>query len=390
MREGWKYKKLGEVCTNVENIRWNDIDIQANYYYVDLSAVDRETYKITNPQIITKETSPSRARQIIKKNDVLFATTRPSLKRVCLIPQDYDNSICSTGFCVLRPSNTLNSQWLFYCLIDKSFYNYIEPLQSGTSYPAVTDTIVKNYIIPIPPLLEQQAIVARLDKEFERIEKVKQNAQQTLNISQELFKSTLSEIVTPREGWEIKTLGEIADIIGGSTPRTNIDDNWKGHNLWITPAELNEEKYIYDSERKISDKAASKLKKLPVGTILFSSRAPIGKVAITKKEMYCNQGFKNLVCKKTIYNEYVYWYLLHAVPQLKALGTGATFKELSKKKMEGFSIAFPTYQKQIIISKYLDEFSGYIDNVKSRCQQIISLCDEYKQALLNDVFGDGE
>ena len=98
-------------------------------------------------------------------------------------------------------------------------------------------------------------------------------------------------------------LGDICEIVSGSTPKTNIDEYWEGTIKWITPAELNDDTYIItDSVRKITELAVKKtgLKSFPEGTVILSSRAPIGKVAIAGCEMYCNQGFKNLICSKII------------------------------------------------------------------------------------------
>ena len=109
-----------------------------------------------------------------------------------------------------------------------------------------------------------------------------------------------------------KHLGDICNVVTGSTPKTNVDEYWDGDIKWITPAELTEDTYILeDSVRKITGLAVQKtgLSPFPKGTVILSSRAPIGKVAIAGCEMYCNQGFKNLICTDEIYNKYLYWFL---------------------------------------------------------------------------------
>lgn len=104
-------------------------------------------------------------------------------------------------------------------------------------------------------------------------------------------------------------LGDICTVVSGSTPKTDNPEFWNGDIKWITPAEINKESYIInDTERKITDVAVKKtgLSSFPTGTVLLSSRAPIGKVAIAGCEMYCNQGFKNLICSDAINNKYLY------------------------------------------------------------------------------------
>ena len=152
-------------------------------------------------------------------------------------------------------------------------------------------------------LSEQERIVSLLDTQFAKIDALKANAASQLQAAKDLFQSALKQLLTPQKGWEEKKLGEVSTIIGGSTPKTNDSSNWGGNNNWVTPAELNGEKYYGKTKRTISDKAAKGMQLLPIGTVLLSSRAPIGKVAITTEPMYCNQGFKNIVCSNVLYNE---------------------------------------------------------------------------------------
>ena len=139
-------------------------------------------------------------------------------------------------------------------------------------------------------------------------------------------------------------LGEICQIVSGSTPKTSVNDYWDGDIDWITPAELTNDSYILnESARKITDLGVQKtgLKPFPKGTVILSSRAPIGKVAIAGKEMYCNQGFKNLICSDAILPEYLYWFLKGNTEYLNSLGRGATFKEISKKIVSDIEINVP-------------------------------------------------
>ncbi len=164
-REEWKWMTLGEVCEKTKNIKWKEISPMQEYQYIDLSSVDRETSSITETQKITKDNAPSRAQQIVCKDDVIFGTTRPTLKRICFIPDIYDNQICSTGFCVLRAKLTIiNPRFLYFSLTTSSFGSYVENNQEGAGYPSISNSKVMGYRIPIPSLAEQQRIVSILDK----------------------------------------------------------------------------------------------------------------------------------------------------------------------------------------------------------------------------------
>ena len=189
-----------------------------------------------------------------------------------------------------------------------------------------------------------------------------------------------------KEGWEIKKLGEVCDVIGGSTPKTSEESYWGGEHYWISPAELDGSKYVYSTSRTITDAGvkSAHLQVLPIGTVLLSSRAPIGKVAITKVPMYCNQGFKNLICKNEILNEYVYWFLLHNTEYLNSLGTGATFKEISKRVVEQVSIPVPPIAEQEKIVAELDCLSGIIEKKKQQLKEY----DALAQSIFYEMFGD--
>lgn len=155
--------KLLNLCDKVNNINWkNDNN---NYKYIDLSSVNRENNQVVETSNISKENAPSRARQIVKAKDVLFGTTRPMLKRITLISQEYDNQICSTGYCVLRPNREkVVPEWLYFNLQTEDFYKYVENFQQGASYPSISDNAVKNYEISLPPIDVQIKVINVLTK----------------------------------------------------------------------------------------------------------------------------------------------------------------------------------------------------------------------------------
>ena len=182
-------------------------------------------------------------------------------------------------------------------------------------------------------------------------------------------------------------LGDICEIVSGSTPKTGIDEYWDGDVKWITPAELNDDTYIInDSVRKITELAVKKtgLSPFPEGTVILSSRAPIGKVAIAGCKMYCNQGFKNLICSEKINNKYLYWFLKSNTDYLKSLGRGATFKEISKGIVSEIEINVPEIKKQVETVAILEKVSKVIALRK----QELSALDNLIKARFVEMFGD--
>lgn len=182
-------------------------------------------------------------------------------------------------------------------------------------------------------------------------------------------------------------LGEICEIVSGSTPETGVAEYWDGNVKWITPAEIDDESYIIsDSVRKITELAVKKtgLSSFPAGTVILSSRAPIGKVAIAGCEMYCNQGFKNLICSEKINNRYLYWFLKGNTEYLNSLGRGATFKEISKQIVSAIEIDVPDISRQVEVVYQLEKVSKIIQLRKQQLQKL----DELVKARFVELFGD--
>lgn len=182
-------------------------------------------------------------------------------------------------------------------------------------------------------------------------------------------------------------LGDVCKVISGSTPKTNVPEYWDGDVKWITPAELNEDSYyITDSVRHITEEGRTKtgLSYMPAGTVILSSRAPIGKTAIAGCEMCCNQGFKNLICSDAVFNEYLFYFLKNNTEYLNSLGRGATFKEISKSIVENIEIALPDIETQKQIAKRMH----HIDVLISLRKQQLAKLNELVKARFVEMFGD--
>ncbi len=181
-------------------------------------------------------------------------------------------------------------------------------------------------------------------------------------------------------------LGDVCKVISGSTPKTNMNEYWDGDIKWITPAELSDDSfYIFDSSRHITEEGKRKtgLHPFPAGTVILSSRAPIGKTAIAGCKMCCNQGFKNLICSDRVFNEYLYFFLKGNTDCLNSLGRGATFKEISKGIVENIEIPLPPLDEQKRIAA---AFRKIINLISLRKQQLAKLEDLIKSRFV-EIFG---
>ena len=186
--------------------------------------------------------------------------------------------------------------------------------------------------------------------------------------------------------FEFKQIGEVTKIVTGTTPDTNDVENWNGGINWITPAEIKEDTlYVYETERKITEKGqkSKSLTLMPKGTVIFSTRAPIGKTAIAGTEMCCNQGFKNCICSININNIYLYYVLKNNKIYFNNLGTGATFKELSKRVFEKIKIAVPP----IDLQNQFSEIVKQIDKQKFEIEKSLKEIQELYESLMEKYFG---
>ena len=180
---------------------------------------------------------------------------------------------------------------------------------------------------------------------------------------------------------------DVCNVVTGSTPKSNVPEYWNGNIKWITPAEISEDSFIVnDTVRHITEEGvrSTGLKSFPKGTVILSSRAPIGKVAIAGCEMYCNQGFKNIICGIQIYNEYLYWFLKSKSEYLNSLGRGATFKEISKNIVDNIEVPLPNFEVQI----HLADTFNKIKDLENLYRGQLVLLDQLVKSRFIEMFGN--
>lgn len=395
MKEGWTYKKLGEVCSKGRNIKWDIVADTTTYKYIDLTSVDRGDLRIHNPQTISKSDAPSRAKQIVELGDIIFATTRPTLRRVSLIDEGFDGDICSTGFCVLRPQkDKITSKWIFYVLLYDGFYNYIEPLQTGASYPAVTDNIVKDYTLPVPSLSEQQRIVSRLDSAFAHIDERKANAEKQLSEARALFQKALTKAMEPKEGWEEKKMKEIVVSLtdGDHQPPPKSNDGIP----FITISNIDKDANRIDFENTFfvprSYFEGLKKDRIPhEGDVLYTVTGSFGiPVLIDFQKEFCFQRHIALIRpnQNRLSSKFLYYWILssYATTQAEDTATGTAQRTVSLNSLRNFVITIPPLSEQQRIVSRLDSLSAHVRELEEVLQKTIAECDALKQALLRQVF----
>jgi Restriction endonuclease S subunits len=187
----WETHKLSDVIEKGETIN-PTTNPDTKFSYIDVSSVDRKNFSISKTQTLRGKDAPSRARRLVKTGDVLFATVRPTLQRIAIVPEKLNGEVCSTGYIVLRPkASIICSKFIFYYMLSEKVNTQMESLQTGASYPAVNDTQVKKLHISFPSLSEQKIIVARLDAAYSEFE----NAYNLIEKSRQSYKSLKSAIL---------------------------------------------------------------------------------------------------------------------------------------------------------------------------------------------------
>ena len=281
------------------------------------------------------------------KGQVLLGRRRVYLKKAVVAPCD---GICSGDITVIESTGGILPELLPFVIQNDRFFDYAMQGSAGSLSPRVKWEHLKNYEFSLPPLAEQKVLADKLWAAY----RLKESYKKLLATTEEMVKSQFIEMfgdpmVNNKQWPDYSGISEVTQIVLGSTPNSKEPSYWDGDIRWITPAEMTDQSYyIYDTVRHLTAKGrdAANLTMLPEGTVLFSTRAPIGKVAIVGKEMCCNQGFKNFICSEKLNNVFLYYTLKLKKDYLCSLGTGTTFKELSKRTVESLKIAVPPIELQ--------------------------------------------
>jgi type I restriction enzyme S subunit len=216
MKLALKPVAIGEVVERSQT--WNPSRSSADevFQYIDLSAVDQDAKLITGAREVSCGEAPSRARQLIVSGDILVSTVRPNLNGVARVPEQLDGATASTGFCVLRANKAkANGAYLFHWVKSPDFITDMVSKATGASYPAVSDRIIFDSQIPLPPLAEQKRIAAILDAADALRTKRRESLAQLDALLQSTFLSLFGDPVANPMGWEVAPMASISEILTG-------------------------------------------------------------------------------------------------------------------------------------------------------------------------------
>ncbi|GIV83931.1 MAG: type I restriction system specificity protein [Candidatus Roseilinea sp.] len=292
--------------------------------------------------------------------------------------------VVSTGFAVLRPRRDyIEPRYLYACVFDRGFTEFLVKREKGAAYPAVLPEDIADAIIILPPLPEQRAIAHILGTLDDKIEVNRRMSETLEQMARALFKAWFVDFEPVRakcrgglqtrpytglpahlydlfpdrlvdsvlgeipEGWEVKPISELADVVGGSTPKTERAEYWEGGtHHWVTPKDLSalSMPVLLDTERKITDAGLAQISSglLPQGTVLLSSRAPIGYLAIAEVPVAVNQGFIAMKPRHGTSNLFLLRWAQAFHEEIVRHANGSTFLEISKSSFRSIRTVAPT------------------------------------------------
>ena len=359
--QGWRWVSLSDVCTEDRQAIDGQSDAAGVLPYVSLENIESVSGKIVFYAGSNSSTQGISNCFRFDSEHVLYGKLRPYLNKVAL---PGFSGRCTTEAIPILPKPEIDREFLAWTLRRRETVDWAMTGKTGSRMPRVKMKHLMDLDIPLPPLAEQKRIVAVLNEKMAAVEKARVAALERVEAVRALSSAWLREVFSfddnkLPQGWRRVKLSDVSQIVGGTTPSTFVSDYWGGDIVWITPADMGklDSPEIWESKRKISHKSieSTKLRELPIGTVILSTRAPIGYVGIAKIPLCTNQGCKSFVISDKIESEYLYFILKYYVPDFEKLGSGSTYKEISKSKLEKFEIPLPSLSKQMHITVTLNE-----------------------------------
>ena len=326
----------------------------------------------------------------LREGDLVFARTGASVGKSYLYNSN-DGPLVFAGFLIRVSPNPvqLYPVFLAYCVQSKHYWDWVATMSIRSGQPGINGQEYGALQVQVPALAEQCAIIealsdvdnllVALDALIAKKRDIKQAAMQQLLTGKTRLPGFAGE-------WETKGLGDVAKIVSGATPSTQITAFWNGLIPWCTPTDITstQGKYLVATERNITadglDSCAGSL--LPAGTLLLCSRATIGEIKIASMPVCTNQGFKALVCKAGVSNEFLYYLLLTLKPQIVKRAIGSTFLEIGKNDTETIEVRLPSYDEQHSIARVLSDMDDEIATMEQRRDKTRSIKEGMMQELL--------
>lgn len=404
----WEHKRLRYVCefrngytpSKANDEFWSDGTIPW-YRMEDI----RETGRLLkeSKQYISAEAVKGCG--LFEAGSFILATTATIGEHAMLIVDSLANQQFTNLKIRKSLSHTVTKEFFFYYLfvIDE----FCKSTTKTTTFPAMDMTDLRNFGVSIPPLDEQVAIAAWLDEKCGEIDAAIAKVDREIELIDELKQSEISRVVTrglnpdaplrpsgidwigaiPKH-WKVAPIKNSFILYSGATPKTERAELWDGDIVWITPADYKTDDYIVKEGKKNITKeglASCATEIVPIDSLIFSKRAPIGSVAIAGTPLCTNQGCISCVPKSTSHSNYFYYLCRIATNEFEILGSGATFLEISSSNFANFKMPLPPLPEQQEIADYLDKKCAEIDGLKAKLTKKRETLTELRQSIISEV-----
>ena len=369
-RIGWKGLKKGEYLKT------------GDYRIINGSNISNGVIDWSNCGYITKQRYFESPEIMLKKGDILI-TKDGTIGKVAIVNKlEYPSTIAS-GLFILR--NNVPEKWntlfLYYYLQTNRFKEFIHSRTEGSVIPHLYQKDFENLEIPYISLTEQYKISSKLDLIQRKISLNRQINDNLLELVDTLFDNIIKCSILYKA-----TLNDIGTIVGGGTPSKKVNVYWNGKIPWLTPKDLSKSHSIFTSKgtRFITEYGLkeSSARLFPTGTVLFSSRAPIGYISIAKNNISTSQGFKSIIPNKGYSPEFIYELLKKETPLIIREANGSTFKEISGTRLKAHIVNIPSKAK----AKYFDNSALAIFKLISKNENENKILKNLKKELLNKIF----
>lgn len=396
MKEGWKYRKLGEVATFSRGLTYSKKD-EADYS--DNIVLRSNNVDLASGKLILDELKYLKSDFIIpedkyvKKGSLLMCMSNGSkihLGKVALIEDE--KKYAFGGFMgLVTPNESIDSKFLYYALSAQNYKDFINSLSAGANINNIKVRDLEKFVIPIPPLSEQQRIVSRLDASFAKIDALSKQAEEALEHAKALFQAKLKELMEKKEGWEEKKLGDVCRFFSGFAFKSN---KFKEEGMPIIRISDIQNNKIDDSRvvyfnPKDYPQDLNRYIIYPGEIIIAMSGGTTGKIGKneTNKQFYLNQRVGAFRENKEILNhDFLYYYLQTKSEESLRIAAGAAQPNLSTAQINNYIIPLPSLGEQDRIANTLDSLSQKIQQLQQNYNQTLANCQALKQALLKETF----
>ncbi len=320
--------------------------------------------------------------------DILISCSG-TIGRVAVVPPSFECVLVRSAALAKINHELADGAFLQFWLQGNKAQGQIASSVNQGAQPNLFLNHIERLTCPHPPLSEQRAIAAALSD----VDALLGGLDQLIGKKHDLKQAAMQQLLTGqtrlpgfRGEWEVKRLGELAEIISGGTPKTTESAYWNGGIRWCTPTDITGcvGKYLTDTERTISQIGLnnSGATLLPVGALLLCSRATIGELKIASVEVCTNQGFKSLICHTNVSNEFLYYKLLTMKQQMIERAFGSTFLEISRANVSVLQIRTPPLSEQTAIAAILSDMDAELAALEARRNKTLALKQGMMQELL--------